>query len=134
MLEVDIKRGAEHAGELRNLPGVARGGVARRRLGSGGRPELSKQKRPSTLPWKPRPVRSWDGGEYGPHDLSEELQLVREDDVLLWRMIYLAIVADLMLKAQGTNRRLAFGPEQPAAMDYMPETVSLWQTREWISL
>ena len=53
---------------------------------------------------------------------------------MVWRMIYIALIADLTLKAQGTNQRLAFGLEQPAAPDDMPETVSLWRTREWISL
>ena len=49
-------------------------------------------------------------------------------------MIFLAVVSDISLKAQGGKRRLAFGLEQPATPDYMPETVSWWKTNEWLAL
>ena len=137
ILEIDIKRGPGHdmsgnSTAYRALLGAALQGSV---WGIVGGPNCRSRSVLRHYPGGPRPVRSWGGGEFGTPDLSEaERALVHEDDVLLWRMIFLAVVADISLRAQGGHRRLAFGLEQPATPDYMPETVSLWKTTEWAAL
>ena len=56
-------------------------------------------------PDAPRPVREWGGGEYGKSDLTPaEVKIVQEDDVLLWRMVFLFMVSHYMAKARGHKR------------------------------
>ena len=83
----------------------------------------------------PRPLRRWDGEEYGLKDLNEEEQrLVEDDDTLLWRMLFLGIVGDFVRRSINSNGKMIFGIEQPEEPSYKPEVVSFWWTREWRSL
>ena len=82
----------------------------------------------------PRPVRSWkDQQEYGLHDLSEEeKKKVREDDIMLWRMIFLFMISTYARRAQGSPTVVRFLLEQPASpKERMPDCVSLWDQQEW---
>lgn len=55
----------------------------------------------------PKPVRSWGGEEYGKKVLTEEKRkAVEEDDILLWRLVFLGMVARYVAEA----RRLKFIP------------------------
>ena len=91
------------------------------------------------IPGGPRPVRAWQGEEFGKKDNNEQEQKqVLEDDVLMWRMILLFVVADEANKAKEggskEEKKVWFGLEQPAFPDYMPEVVSFWKTSQWEQL
>ena len=64
----------------------------------------------------------------------KEQQLVAEDDLLLWRLVFLAIVGDYVAKARDPETSCGFGIEQPAAPEYNKEVVSWWWTEEWKTL
>ena len=84
----------------------------------------------------PRPLRAWGGEEFGKRDLTpSEAHLVWEDDVLLWRMMMIYIVAEEVNKVEpGKKKMIGFGIEQPAYPEYMPEVVSLWKTSQWMKM
>ena len=84
----------------------------------------------------PRPVRKWGGEEFGLNDLTkEEKKQVTEDDILLWRFLFLWMVASYLRAAKQVQRQVALLLEQPATpRKYMPECVSFWDTSEWKSL
>ena len=86
---------------------------------------------------RPRPVRAWNGEEFGLKELDDyERAQVFEDDVLMWRAIYLFMVTRYVHQAKGGGGpvpRLAL--EQPASpSEYLPEVVSFWDTAEWKDL
>ena len=65
-------------------------------------------------------------------DLSaKERQTVRDDDLLLWRLVFLGIVGDYVAKAKDPTSSCGFGLEQPATPEYNPDVVSFWKTEEW---
>ena len=83
----------------------------------------------------PKPLRTWEE-PWGKKDLEKvEEDKVREDDVMLWRGIFLFVVAEEIRKAtegKEERERMRIGIEQPAdPKDYMPEVVSFWSTSEW---
>ena len=83
----------------------------------------------------PRPLREWNGGEYGREDLNyEEQKQVDDDDVLLWRLMFLGVVGDFVRKSIDPSDEMIFAVEQPEEPHYKPEVVSLWWTPEWKSL
>ena len=84
-------------------------------------------------PTAPRPIRRWGGEEYGIEEATaEELQKLYEDDVLMWRFIFLFMLAQYMRKARKIEGEVAFTMEQPASpKDYLPQVVSWWDTDEW---
>lgn len=88
-------------------------------------------------PHAPRPVRSWGKGEeYGKRDLTpKETIQVQEDDQLLWRMLFLYMVSEYVRRAVGISNPVRLGLEQPASpCQYMPATVSWWETSDWRAL
>ena len=59
---------------------------------------------------------------------------MREDDILLWRMVFLYMVANYVSKAR-SHSQVHFALEQPASpQEYMPQTVSFWDTKQWKEL
>ena len=77
----------------------------------------------------PRPVRSWkDQQIYGLHELTEqERKKVQEDDIMLWRMIFLFMISTYVRRAKGDKFVVRFLLEQPASpKERMPDCVSLW--------
>ena len=84
----------------------------------------------------PRPVRGWGGEEFGLFDLSkEEENQVTEDDILLWRFLFLWMVASYLRAAKQVQRKVGLLLEQPASpRKCMPECVSFWDASEWKSL
>jgi hypothetical protein len=53
----------------------------------------------------PRPIRSWEGGEYGINGFTEaEKTMIQEDDLLLWRMIFLAMVSNYIKEARKKSK------------------------------
>lgn len=87
-------------------------------------------------PNAPRPIRRWGGEEFGIKDATEEeLQKLHEDDIMMWRCIFLFMLSTYMRRARGLNDWVAFGLAQPASpKDYMHEVVSFWDTKEWKSI
>ena len=87
----------------------------------------------------PRPVRKWGGQEHGLNDLSaSEQRQVQEDDVLLWRFLFLWMAATYLREARQVHRPSGLLLEQPASpRRYMPEwsrmciSVSFCGTDEW---
>ncbi|CAL1146617.1 unnamed protein product [Cladocopium goreaui] len=143
LLELDIKRGSHHdlstdvgpyaalirAALENKLKAIVDGTNCRSRS------VLRHYKVPGQ-PDCPRPVRSWGGGEYGISGLTEaEKIMIQEDDLLLWRMIFLAMVFNYIKEARKDPSPVGFTLEQPASpKDYKPEVVSFWDTKEWASL
>ena len=144
LLEVDILRNESHD-VLKNdgiYGGLLRTAVEGSLLGVLGGPNCRTR---SVLrhypiegcPDAPRPVRSWkDDQVYGLHQLSaEEQEKVREDDLLLWRMIFLYMVASYVHKAKGRSSKVGFLLEQPSSpKSYMEDCVSLWDQQDWMKI
>ena len=84
----------------------------------------------------PRPLRRWGGEEFGRADLNEaEKKKVLEDDILLWRGLFLYIVSVHVRRSLEEKKKEAMlAVEQPATPEYVPETVSLWKTEEWLRM
>ena len=83
----------------------------------------------------PKPLRTWQE-PWGKDGLEKaERDKVREDDVMMWRGIFLFIVSEEVRKAtigKEERRRMRVGIEQPAdPKNYKPEVVSFWSTQEW---
>lgn len=80
----------------------------------------------------PRPVRAWQGEEFGVKDITQhEDQQVFEDDVVMYRLWMIWIVAEEVSKMNEGKQQTAFGLEQPAEPAGMPEVVSMWRTEQW---
>ena len=64
-----------------------------------------------------RPVRSWeDGQECGLKDLTEdERSKVHDDEIMMWRMITLFMVASYVRRALSISKQVGFSMEQPAS-------------------
>ena len=64
----------------------------------------------------------------------EEWKKLKEDDCLMWRMVFLAMVDKYLRKARGCPH-IGFGIERPASPnDCKLEVVSWWDTQEWHDL
>ena len=84
----------------------------------------------------PQPVTAWEGEEHGLADLNPaEKAQVEEDDILMWRFIFLWMIATYLQEARQVQRPVGFLLEQPASpKHYMPQCVSFWDTTEWLKL
>ena len=140
LMEVDIQRGAQHdvLSDQAVYSGLVRVALEGKLLGLIGGPNCRTR---SVLrhipipgqPTAPRPIRRWGGEEYGIEEATaEELRKLYEDDVLMWRFIFLFMLAQYMRKARKIEGEVAFTMEQPASpKDYLPQVVSWWDTDEW---
>lgn len=143
LLEVDVERGSSHD-MLRDkgvYSGLMRAAMEGKLLAVVGGPNCRTRSilrhRPiATNPAAPRPIRRWGGEEYGITDATlEEKKILTEDDILLWRMMVLYMVAEYSRKARMIPHPTHFGLEQPASpRDHSPEVVSFWDTEEWNQL
>ena len=140
LLEIDIKHGPSHDLLKGNGPYAAllRAAVEGKILSVIGGPNCRSRSvlRHRPIPGQPdapRPIRSWDGGEFGaPWITSKEAAMLREDDVLMWRMLFLFMVAEYTRRAQMKADPVHLVLEQPASpRSYEPEAVSFWDTKEW---
>ena len=143
LLEVDIKRSPNQdlLQDVGSYPALMRAALEGKLLAVVGGPNCRSRSvlRHYPIPDQPscpRPLRGWGGGEFGKEGLTEaEIAILHEDDLLLWRMVFLTMVSNYIKEARGDSTQIAFGMEQPASpKDYMPETVSFWDTKEWASL
>ena len=141
LLEVDIKRGPGHDMLLDRGPyaGLVRSVWEGKLLALLGGPNCRTRSvmRHKQVDWTTaRPIRKWGGEEFGVKDASsDERRKLFEDDVLLWRMIFLAMLDSSLKKAREETEVMGFGIEQPASpKDYNPEVVSFWDTTEWKDL
>ena len=65
---------------------------------------------------RPRPIRAWGGEEHGLKQLDEdERRMIMEDDVMLWRMIYLYMISNYIKKAREKPTDTVLLIEQPAS-------------------
>ena len=143
LVEIDIKRGSEQdvlspGGVYNSMVRIALEGKLKGMLGG---PNCRSRSvlRHYPIPGVdrcPRPVRSWGGGEHGIGDLTEdEDKMIYEDDLMLWRMIFLYMISTYVRRARGEKGRTWFSMEQPASpSSYQPEVVSLWDTKEWCDI
>ena len=146
-LEVDLKRGEEH--DMASMDSKAYKGMLRLALDGDlaaivGGPNCRSRSVLRHYPGGPRPVRSWEE-PWGTSQLNEEeLNMCLEDDIMMWRQIFLYLVAEMSRKLQEAsanessrvrNHEVLFLLEQPSdPVDYKPECVSFWRTKEWLSL
>ena len=66
---------------------------------------------------------------------SRKNKSLKTEDVLLWRFLFLWMVASYLRAAKQVPRKVGLLLEQPASpRKYMPECVSFWDTSEWKSL
>ena len=141
ILEVDVLRGSEHD-LLQETPfnSLLRLALDGKLVGMVGGPNCRTRSvlRHYPVEGGPRPVRAWGGEEFGRRDLSSsEAKQVWEDDVLMWRMILLYVVAEHVGRANEEDKKggeepvVWFGMEQPANPTYKPEVVSIWETPQW---
>ena len=137
ILEVDVLRGGDHdmLGDSKVYRGLLRAVLDGSVLALVGGPNCRSRSVLRHYQPGPRPLRRWDGEEFGLKDLSEEEpRLVEDDDTLLWRMLFLGIVGDFVRRSVSPKEKMIFGIEQPEEPSYKPEVVSFWWTREWKSL
>ena len=84
----------------------------------------------------PKPLRSWSE-PWGMEGIPEaEKEKVWQDDLMMWRGLFLYIVAEEMRKAMsdGEDWKVRLGVEQPAVPEHKPEVVSFWGTKEWLAM
>jgi hypothetical protein len=83
----------------------------------------------------PRPLRGWNGAEWGLEGLSSlEKSQVQGDDVLMLRFLVLFVVSETVRRANGTDQPTTLILEQPAPPEDKPEVVSWWRTSQWKKL
>lgn len=142
LLEIDLQRGEGHnmLDDHGPYSGLLRAVWENKLRGLVGGPNCRTRSvmRHKPVDWSnpPRPVRKWGGEEYGIKEATpEEKKKVTEDDQLLWRMIFLAVLDEALKTAQAGREKMGFGIEQPASPKaYNPDVVSLWDTPEWKKL
>ena len=143
LIEIDVKRGAEHDMLLDSGPysALLRAVWEDRLKGLVGGPNCRTRSimRHYPVEWgnSPSPLRRWGNDEeFGIKDATpEEAKKLLEDDCLLWRMIFIAMLDSYLKEARGIQERMCFGLEQPASpKNYTPEVVSFWDTKEWALL
>ena len=144
LLEVDILRGAQHdmlADQGSVYPGLLRAALEGNLNALVGGPNCRTRSVLRHFPIEgvenpPRPLRRWGGEEYGIKDLTpEEEKKVKDDDVMLWRMIFIMIVATQVRKAMRIQAQVGFELEQPSSpRSYQPDCVCFWDTTEWQEL
>ena len=71
--------------------------------------------------------------EFGIVDATpEELRKLHDDDIMLWRAVFLYMICTYMRRVRKINAEVAFTLEQPASpREFMPEVVSFWDTTHW---
>ena len=134
IMEIDILRSAEHnmLGASKTYQGLLRAAMDGSLLAVVGGPNCRTRSVLRHYAPGPRPLRHWGGGEFGAEDLSvEEQAAVDQDDTLLWRMVFLAVVGDFARRSVDEKAEMIFAIEQPEEPHYKPEVVSFWWTREW---
>ena len=83
----------------------------------------------------PRPVRRWNGEEFGLEDLTSfERDQVFLDDVLMMRFLMLYVVSEEVRKVSEDEKPTTLLLEQPAPPEDFPQCVSIWKTSEWLTL
>ena len=136
VLELDLKRDERHDVLRDDLYGaLLRTALDGSLKGLIGGPNCRSRSVLRHYPGGPRPLRRWGGEEYGLKDLTpHEQKVVRDDDLLLWRMIFLGVVGEYVAKASNPQAVFGFGLEQPARPDYNEDVVSFWRTPAWETL
>ena len=136
LLEVDLKRGESHDMLGDTLyPALLRAAISGHLLGVIGGPNCRTRSVLRHYPKQgaPRPIRSWqDGQEYGLKELADhERSALHDDDLMLWRMLFIYVIAEMVTQATRPGEKCHLLLEQTAAPDNVPECVSFWKTREW---
>lgn len=84
-------------------------------------------------PMAPRPIRRWDGEEFGIKEATtKEKAMLLEDDKLMMRFLFLYAVSNYIKKAKDVKEKTWLLLEQPAdPKEKNPEVVSFWRTSQW---
>ena len=83
----------------------------------------------------PRPLRAWNGEEYGIKDPSHaERDQVFQDDVLMFRFLLLYVISEEVRQANREAVPTSLLLEQPADLAHMPEVVTIWRSSPWRDL
>ena len=84
-------------------------------------------------PMAPRPIRRWDGEEFGIKEATvKEKAMLLEDDKLMMRFLFLYVVSNYIKKAKDVKEKTWLLLEQPAdPKEKNPEVVSFWRTSQW---
>ena len=111
ILEIDVLRGDGHDVLGKTLyPALLRSALSGHIRGVVGGPNCRTRTvlRHYPKPGAPRPVRSWaDSQVFGLKDLTAaERKAVEDDDLLMWRMQFLYVISDLVLRATRPGRKV----------------------------
>ena len=140
LLEIDLKRGEDHNMLLDNgvYAGLMRAAMNDKLHALVGGPNCRTRSVLRHYPKEgaPRPARKWGGQEYDLDDLTtSEQQQVQEDDILLWRFLFLWTIATYLRRARQVQQPVGLLLEHPSSpRRYMPQWVSFWDTVEWQQL
>ena len=141
LLEIDLERGSKHDmladdGVYAGLLSVALQGKLEAIVGGPNCRTRSVLRHYPLPAGRPRPIRGWNGFENGYDDLDEEERaMIKDDDTMLWRMLFLYMISNYLKKARGQRPDTKILLEQPASpKSYMPEVVSFWDTWEWVEI
>ena len=116
LLEIDIKRGSQHdlSNDVGPYAAVTRAALENKLHAIVGGPNCRSRSvlQHYKVPGQPnctRPIRAWGGGEYGIDGLAEaEQAMIQEDDLLLWRMLFVAMVSIYIKEARKDPRSVVF--------------------------
>ena len=133
LLEVDVKRGPNHnmIGESPTYAGLLGAALRGLVLAVVGGPNCRTRSVLRHYEPGPRPLRTWEYPFGIPSLTVQELEQVHQDDVMMWRMIFLHTVAAFGRRSVAPKEEVPFLLEHPLEPDYRPEVVSFWKTREW---
>eukprot|EP00438_Fugacium_kawagutii_P016096 Skav225959 [mRNA] locus=scaffold6030:76316:83572:- [translate_table: standard] len=143
LVEVDLCRGSQHdmMKDRGVYSGLLRAALEGKILAVVGGPNCRSRSILRHYPVEgrpdaPRPIRCWNGGEYGMDGITdEEKSIIYEDDVMLWRMWFIFIVAHQVNQAMSNQGEVKVSMEHPSSpKKYNPDVVSWWDTSEWMLL
>lgn len=100
LLEIDLQRGPAPTCSKATEP-MLHCSLQSWKAKSVGRTRSVLRQYPGPGPEAPRPIRRWDGEEFGIQEATpEEKNKLKEDDVLLWRRVFLGMVATYLRAAR----------------------------------
>ena len=140
IMEIDVLRGPDHDMLLNQGPyaGLLRCALEGKLKALIGGPNCRSRSLLRHIPIEnnpmaPRPIRRWDGEEFGIKEATtKEKAMLLEDDKLMMRFLFLYAVSNYIKKAKDVKEKTWLLLEQPAdPKEKNPEVVSFWRTSQW---